>query len=42
MQELPDHLKEGMEVYFAATYDDVFYYAFDRRLNKQKDPNYAE
>ena len=28
--ELPEHLKEGLEVHFAATYADVFAVAFPR------------
>eukprot|EP01138_Halocafeteria_seosinensis_P004096 gb/GECG01004188.1/.p1 GENE.gb/GECG01004188.1/~~gb/GECG01004188.1/.p1 ORF type:complete len:1020 (+),score=187.42 gb/GECG01004188.1/:1-3060(+) len=40
-EELPDHLKEGMEVHFAETYDDVFYHAFGMSLNKAKDLNYS-
>ena len=27
--ELPDYLKEGLEVYFAKTYDDVYKVAFE-------------
>ena len=27
--ELPDHLKDGLEVHFAGSYDDVFRVAFD-------------
>jgi len=28
-EELADHLKEGVEVHFASTYDDVYKVAFD-------------
>ena len=28
-QELPDHLRDGLEVHFASTYDDVYKVAFE-------------
>ncbi len=35
-EELPDYLKEGLEIRYASRYDDVFKVAFERRLQKRK------
>ena len=35
-EELPDYLKEGLEVHYASRYKDVFKVAFDRRVRKRK------
>ncbi len=35
-EELPDYLKEGLEVHFASRYDDVFKVAFGRQVRRRK------
>ncbi len=34
--ELPDHLKEGLDVHFAKNYDDVYRVAFDKPLPRRR------